>query len=106
VEKPLVLKGGRKAGNSSPSPKKKETGVDGWSSHAIPPHLRALEKNWRSRESLADPLHLFHRLNLGKIRREENILWVLRPHDISMILSLAGRKNRKSVMATGENYLQ
>ena len=31
-----------------------------------------------------------HRLNLGKIRREENILWSFAPHDISMILSLAG----------------
>jgi len=29
-----------------------------------------------------------HRLNLGKIRREENILWSFAPHDISMILSL------------------
>jgi len=34
------------------------------------------------------------RLNLGKIRREENILWSFAPHDISMILSLAG-ENRK-----------
>ena len=31
-----------------------------------------------------------HRLNLGKIRREENILWSFAPHDISMILALAG----------------
>lgn len=31
-----------------------------------------------------------NRLNLGKIRREENILWSFAPHDISMILSLAG----------------
>jgi len=30
-----------------------------------------------------------NRLNLGKIRREENILWSFAPHDISMILSLA-----------------
>ncbi|MFZ5427706.1 MAG: Gfo/Idh/MocA family protein, partial [Thermodesulfobacteriota bacterium] len=29
------------------------------------------------------------RLNLGKVRREENILWSFAPHDISMILSLA-----------------
>jgi UDP-2-acetamido-3-amino-2,3-dideoxy-glucuronate N-acetyltransferase len=31
-----------------------------------------------------------NRLNLGKIRREENILWSFAPHDISMILALAG----------------
>jgi UDP-2-acetamido-3-amino-2,3-dideoxy-glucuronate N-acetyltransferase len=45
-----------------------------------------------------------HRLNLGKIRREENILWSFAPHDISMILSLAGEEP-ESVIATGGNYL-
>ncbi|MUM77537.1 oxidoreductase [Pseudodesulfovibrio sp. F-1] len=45
-----------------------------------------------------------NRLNLGKIRREENILWSFAPHDISMILSLAGEEP-DSVMATGGNFL-
>lgn len=45
-----------------------------------------------------------HRLNLGKIRREENILWSFAPHDISMILTLAGEAP-ESVMATGGSYL-
>ena len=45
-----------------------------------------------------------HRLNLGKIRREENILWSFAPHDISMILSLAGEEP-DTVIATGGNYL-
>ena len=45
-----------------------------------------------------------HRLNLGKIRREENILWSFAPHDISMILSLAGEEP-ETVFATGGNYL-
>jgi UDP-2-acetamido-3-amino-2,3-dideoxy-glucuronate N-acetyltransferase len=45
-----------------------------------------------------------HRLNLGKIRREENIFWSFAPHDLSMILSLAGEEP-ESVFATGENYL-
>ena len=45
-----------------------------------------------------------HRLNLGKIRREENILWSFAPHDISMILSLAG-EDPESVLTTGGNYL-
>jgi UDP-2-acetamido-3-amino-2,3-dideoxy-glucuronate N-acetyltransferase len=45
-----------------------------------------------------------HRLNLGKIRREENILWSFAPHDISMILSLAGEEP-EIVIATGGNYL-
>ena len=45
-----------------------------------------------------------NRLNLGKIRREENILWSFAPHDISMILSLAG-EDPEAVVATGGNYL-
>ncbi len=45
-----------------------------------------------------------HRLNLGKIRREENILWSFAPHDISMILSLAGEEP-ESVLAVGGNVL-
>jgi UDP-2-acetamido-3-amino-2,3-dideoxy-glucuronate N-acetyltransferase len=46
-----------------------------------------------------------HRLNLGKIRREENILWSFAPHDISMILALAGEMPDE-VTATGGFYLQ
>jgi UDP-2-acetamido-3-amino-2,3-dideoxy-glucuronate N-acetyltransferase len=45
-----------------------------------------------------------HRLNLGKIRREENILWSFAPHDISMILSLA-REEPENLITTGGNYL-
>jgi UDP-2-acetamido-3-amino-2,3-dideoxy-glucuronate N-acetyltransferase len=45
-----------------------------------------------------------NRLNLGKIRREENILWSFAPHDISMILTLAGEEP-ENVAATGGNYL-
>lgn len=45
-----------------------------------------------------------NRLNLGKIRREENILWSFAPHDISMILTLAGEEP-ESVLATGGYYL-
>jgi UDP-2-acetamido-3-amino-2,3-dideoxy-glucuronate N-acetyltransferase len=45
-----------------------------------------------------------NRLNLGKIRREENILWSFAPHDISMILSLVEEEPER-VLATGGNYL-
>jgi len=45
-----------------------------------------------------------NRLNLGKIRREENALWSFAPHDISMILALAGDMP-DSVQCTGGNYL-
>lgn len=45
------------------------------------------------------------RLNLGKFRREENILWSFAPHDISMILSLIGSEPTR-VSAMGGNYLR
>jgi UDP-2-acetamido-3-amino-2,3-dideoxy-glucuronate N-acetyltransferase len=44
-----------------------------------------------------------NRLNLGKIRREENSLWSFAPHDISMILSLVGEEP-DTVTATGAAY--
>ncbi|RMF84998.1 MAG: oxidoreductase [Nitrospinota bacterium] len=45
-----------------------------------------------------------NRLNLGKIRREENILWSFAPHDISLILGLVGEMP-ETVAAHGGNYL-
>lgn len=45
-----------------------------------------------------------NRLNLGKFRNEENILWSFAPHDISMILSLAGGVP-DTVFATGSAHL-
>lgn len=45
-----------------------------------------------------------NRLNLGKIRQEENILWSFAPHDISVILGLLGEMP-DSVQAQGGNYL-
>ncbi|MCR4337934.1 MAG: Gfo/Idh/MocA family oxidoreductase [Candidatus Omnitrophica bacterium] len=46
-----------------------------------------------------------NRLNIGKLRSEENILWSFAPHDISVILSLV-EKFPRSVKAFGEAYLQ
>lgn len=45
-----------------------------------------------------------NRLNLGKVRREENILWSFAPHDISMILALVG-ETPEAVDAKGGTYL-
>jgi UDP-2-acetamido-3-amino-2,3-dideoxy-glucuronate N-acetyltransferase len=45
-----------------------------------------------------------NRLNLGKVRREEDILWSFAPHDISMILSLIGQEPVR-VTAEGGYYL-
>jgi predicted dehydrogenase len=44
------------------------------------------------------------RLNLGKVRREEDILWSFAPHDLSMILSLVGEEPC-DVTAQGGYYL-
>jgi UDP-2-acetamido-3-amino-2,3-dideoxy-glucuronate N-acetyltransferase len=44
------------------------------------------------------------RLSLGKIRREENILWSFAPHDISLILGLTGEEP-SYVDAVGNNFL-
>ena len=46
-----------------------------------------------------------NRLNLGKVRHEENILWSFAPHDISVILLLLGRCPNGPRPA-GESYLQ
>ncbi|MGC8744979.1 MAG: Gfo/Idh/MocA family oxidoreductase [Verrucomicrobiia bacterium] len=46
-----------------------------------------------------------NRLNLGKIRREENALWSFAPHDISVILALAGGQMPIHVSCYGESYL-
>lgn len=45
-----------------------------------------------------------NRLNLGKVRREEDILWSFAPHDISMILDLMGEEP-KDIRAEGGFYL-
>ncbi len=45
-----------------------------------------------------------NRLNLGKIRSEENILWSFAPHDISAMLFLLD-ETPCQVMAQGGNYL-
>jgi len=45
-----------------------------------------------------------NRLSLGRIRREENALWSFAPHDVSMILALAGRLP-EAVSASAGHYL-
>jgi UDP-2-acetamido-3-amino-2,3-dideoxy-glucuronate N-acetyltransferase len=45
-----------------------------------------------------------HRLNLGKVRNEENILWSFAPHDISVIRLLLGEEPHQ-VTSVGANYL-
>lgn len=50
-------------------------------------------------------LYLYsNRLNLGRLRREENVLWSFAPHDISLILGLIDEMPDR-VQAQGGNYL-
>ncbi len=46
-----------------------------------------------------------NRLNLGKFRTEENILWSFAPHDISVILLLLGEEMPYEISANGGYYL-
>jgi len=45
-----------------------------------------------------------NRLNMGKMRREENVLWSFAPHDVSVILGLLNEMP-ESVSTSGGNYL-
>ncbi len=56
--------------------------------------------------SLGQIYYLYsNRLNFGRIRSEENILWSFAPHDISVMLMLLEEEPIK-VTATGATYLQ
>lgn len=46
-----------------------------------------------------------NRLNLGRLRKEENIWWSFAPHDISMIVELF-HSNVKSVSAVGSEFVR
>ena len=56
--------------------------------------------------SLGQVFYLYgNRVNLGVVRADENALWSLGPHDISVMLHLVGERPSE-VSATGESYLQ
>lgn len=46
-----------------------------------------------------------NRLNLGKFRINENVLWSFAPHDISVVLSLCGNSLPDSIQTTGKDIL-
>ncbi len=55
---------------------------------------------------LGDVLYVYsQRLNLGKVRADENSFWSLAPHDISVVLDLLGEVP-SSVSASGAAYLR
>jgi predicted dehydrogenase len=57
--------------------------------------------------ALGDQIYYIYgnRLNLGKIRADENALWSLGAHDVSVVLHLAGEEPWEAV-AHGESYVR
>ncbi len=63
-------------------------------------------KSYLDSGELGNPLYMYsQRLNLGIVRSDENALWSLAPHDISVILYLFGAEP-DWVSAHGECFLQ
>lgn len=104
VEKPLALdieEGERLVGLAS------DRGVILMVGHLLEYHPAVLRlKRLVDSGGLGDLRYIYsNRLNLGKIRREENILWSFAPHDIALILRLVDEWPVR-VAATGGAYLQ
>jgi predicted dehydrogenase len=70
------------------------------------PGVRKLKELADSGE-LGDRIYYIYgnRLNLGKLRADENALWSLGAHDISVVLLLAGEEPSE-VVAHGESYVR
>lgn len=68
------------------------------------PAIAALKK-MISEGELGELRYLYsNRLNLGRVRKEENILWSFAPHDIALILHLLGEQPSR-VTAQGGSWL-
>ena len=70
------------------------------------PGVRRLKELTESGE-LGDEIYYIYgnRLNLGKLRADENALWSLGAHDVSVVLYLAGEEPLE-VQAHGESYVR
>jgi predicted dehydrogenase len=69
------------------------------------PAVRYL-KGLVERGELGDLYYIYsQRVNLGKVRRDENALWSFAPHDLSVILHLLGTEPT-DVVARGSAFLQ
>jgi predicted dehydrogenase len=63
-------------------------------------------KELMKKGTVGTPLYLyFHRLNLGIVRKDENVWWSLAPHDISVACYLF-EAEPVSISANGQSYLQ
>ncbi|MCG3174839.1 MAG: Inositol 2-dehydrogenase/D-chiro-inositol 3-dehydrogenase [Myxococcota bacterium] len=75
--------------------------------HILEYHPAVLKLQELIREGVLGKVQYIYssRLNLGKIRTEENILWSFAPHDIAVILRLVGAAPFQ-VICAGGSYLQ
>lgn len=56
--------------------------------------------------TIGDLLYIYcQRVNLGKVRKDENALWSFAPHDLSVVLHLLGQEPI-DVVARGSDFLQ
>jgi UDP-2-acetamido-3-amino-2,3-dideoxy-glucuronate N-acetyltransferase len=104
VEKPLALQYSRGCELAELAEKQNAILMVG---HILEYHPAvSLLKDLIKRGELGQVLYIYsNRLNLGKVRQEENILWSFAPHDISVICSLL-EAEPVEVSAWGASYLQ
>jgi predicted dehydrogenase len=76
-------------------------------------HLLEYHPGVRKLKEIADSgdlgaIHYIYsnRLNLGVLRADENALWSLGAHDVSVVLYLAGGEEPSECQARGESYMQ
>jgi len=104
VEKPLALRyhQGRELADLA-----NEHGVILMVGHILEYHPAvALLKDVVSNGDLGEVWYVYsHRMNLGKVRQEEDILWSFAPHDVSVICTLM-KEEPLAVTASGGSYLQ
>ena len=74
--------------------------------HVLQYHSAVVRLHELIRDGHLGKIHYFYsnRLNIGKIRTEENILWSFAPHDISVMLSLLGEVPNR-ITCQGGAYL-
>jgi len=104
VEKPIALSVADACDVAAKAKAKKLTLMTGHllQYHPVFMHLLALVRGGK----LGKIQYVYsNRLNQGRVRTEENALWSLAPHDISMILALAGEKPKR-VAAMGQASVQ
>ncbi len=69
------------------------------------PAIKKIKKMIKSNEIGALQYIYSNRLNLGKVRTEENVFWSLAPHDIAIFQYLTDSIPKK-IIATGSTFLQ